>query len=162
MQSLSVKAGVLTSLKTFWCLRRMIHRKMTLIGVKVHNHQWAHQSSPLPRCPCGCRTGPGGWTSSCPWRKSLRRWRESCRIRGKGAIQLNLHAYSERLNNGASNSYQIKYICFLNAAEAVWKMAWWWLLFLWLSHLACILNQQIKNWMASIGRANQRRWRAIE
>lgn len=38
----------------------------------------AHQSSPLPRCPCGCRTGPGGWTSSCPWRRSRRRWRESC------------------------------------------------------------------------------------
>lgn len=29
------------------------------------------------------------------------------------------HAYSERLNNGASNSNQIKYIRFLNAAEAV-------------------------------------------
>lgn len=43
------------------------------------NFKQPHQSSPLPRCPCGCRTGPGGWTSSCPWQRSLQRWRESCR-----------------------------------------------------------------------------------
>lgn len=49
------------------------------------NFKQPHQSSPLPRCPCGCRTGPGGWTSSCPWQRSLQQWRESCR--GGGGIK---------------------------------------------------------------------------
>lgn len=59
----------------------------------------AHQSSPLPRCPCVCHTGPGGWTSSCPWQKSHQQWQEFCRVwrkeKRKDFLHL-VHFYIER------------------------------------------------------------------